>query len=510
MTFNSILFKNKPEEYPIIKSEPSFFTDLNLDQVVEAATKGKQDYNLQPYFYSPLHDEDSIAYRQAVFQDLENDFLYETISEFAGKMVLVRRYLGVVEKSHFKFHQMGWQLEAALTYCDAILNLSERLQRTKIKSQGFTGFSRILLQYHQSETFRQLNDEALNIKAKLSSIQYNLVIKGLTVRVRKNESEIDYSQEVEGFFSKFKQSEVKDFRIDLTVASGMNHVEEKILDIVAKLYPDIFDELTQFSLHHQEFIDETINVFDREIQFYLAYLDFYHRIRQPKLQFCYPKMDGGSKEIFVNDTYDVALAEKYRITNQALICNDFYLEGEERIFIVSGANQGGKTTFARMFGQLHFLASLGCPIPGREAKLFIFDQIFTHFEQEEDIQNLRGKLKDDLVRINQILDQATGKSIIIMNEIFTSTSLQDAIFLSKKILEKIIQLDALSVCVTFIEELSRLSKQTVSKVSTVDPNNTSVRTFKLIRKPADGRAYAIDIARQYSLTHDSIVERIVK
>jgi len=506
--FRSVLFLH-PEDVPAGHPEPpDFFVDLNLDQLFEEIAADRAEYDLGPFFRTPLRSLDAIHYRHEVMRDVEAAEVRACLDAFAAAMQSMRRRLETADKLHYQRQRQRWLLAAAETYCDAVDRLSESLAGIGLSSRGLIAFRLYLRTYTNSERYLRLRNEVREAAAALSDVQFNMLVQDNRIRVRKYAGEADYSKDVLATFDRFKQGKAQDYSTKFKTYNDMNHVKAAVLDMVARLFPHPFGLLSAFVASHAGYLDETIARFDREIQFYIAWQEAFGRLRKSGLQFCYPKISTREKAMSAHSTFDAALAFKLLRDGKTVITNDFHLAGRERVIVVSGPNQGGKTTFARMFGQLHYLARLGCQVPGREARLFLFDRLFTHFERGEAVENRRGKLQDDLVRIHRILGDATPASIVIMNEIFTSTSLKDAVFLSRKVLEKVLALDALCVCVTFIDELASLSDKTVSMVSTVYPDNPAERTFKIVRRPADGRAYAMAIARKYRLTYDDLARRL--
>jgi DNA mismatch repair protein MutS len=507
--FESILFERagagSGPGWPV---EPDFFADLNLDQVLKSMTAGREQYDLEPLFRTPLHDAGAIRYRHEVLRDLDGHEVLEAVSRFAEAMRRMRQHLEQARKLHYEVQKQAWFLDAAEIYCTAVRALAGELAACDVSSRGFHGLRRYLADYAGAERFTALAGQAQGLKDAFAQVRYAIRIHGTRVTVSRYDGEPDYGAEVEEAFAKFRQGAVHSYLARLADHADMDHVEAQIAGLVARLYPGEFAALAGFCSRHRDYLDPVIGRFDREVQFYLAYLELAGRCRAAGLPFCYPDVSAGSKETAVEETFDIALANKLVPGGGTVVTNDFRLSGPERMLVVSGPNNGGKTTFARAFGQLHYLASLGLPVPGRSARLLLPDRIYTHFEREEDIETLRSKFEDELVRVHQILQQATGDSVIVMNESFNSTTLNDALFVGTAVMRQFLDLGCLGVYVTFVDEIASLSEATVSMVSQIEPGNPAGRTFKVLRRPADGLAHAWAIAEKYGLSYERLLERI--
>ena len=311
VTFQSILF-DEPEIGTNIDNlqAPEFFKDLYLDQVVHAITEDWKDYKLAPFFYLRLNDLDAISYRQEVMRDLEDVRLMDAIKSFSAQIRTMRERLKQAKDLYFKYATERAFLGAVEIYYQAIERLIQEFSALDIQSRGLLALREYLTSYTGSDSFRNLVTEAEKLRLDLADIKYCLVLKDDSVTVRHYDGESDYSTAVEETFSKFRRQTAKDYRVKVPIRDGMNHIQARVLDGVALLYPDVFRALDDFSAAHADYLDDRIARFDREIQFYVAYLTYVGKFRHTGLSFCLPQLSRTSKEIRGCDAFDIALADK--------------------------------------------------------------------------------------------------------------------------------------------------------------------------------------------------------
>ena len=506
--FYSILFdkKTKTDTY---SPDSTLLIDTNLDQVIKSVVSYKKDFDIEHFFYLLCDDIQTIDYRQNVIQDLLRDRFYIKVDEFSQKMLKTKRYRQIIKKFDEEIYKKSWFFQMVVDFNKALLEFLSLLNKAKITSKGFTLLKEHIANYIKSDDFIFMQKEMYSLKEELSAITYDITIDGLTFKVKRYEDEEDYTKEIDKLFEKFNQNE-EDEKIECHYEKnrGTNHVNAKILDFVSKLYPQTFGKLDNFYKKYSDIIDETILTFANEVEFYISYLNYIEDIREEATDFCLPKLQTQEKRVEIKDGFDLALAYNLSQKGKKTVTNDYIFKNSKRIMIVSGANQGGKSTYARAFAQIIYLSKLGLLVPAKEADIFLFDKIFTHFEKEEKVYSLKSKLQEDLSRVHQMLLSSTPRTLIILNEIFSSTSFQDALFLSREIIKKIDKLDAFCIWVTFIEELNQMSDKCISMVSQVDTDNINKRTYKILPKKADGKAYAASIADKYHLNYEQILKRI--
>jgi DNA mismatch repair protein MutS len=507
VSLTSVLFPHG-EAPPGVEVPPDCFHDLRLGDIVAALCEGYPDENVTRLFYQPLGEVSAVEHRHEVFRELESGNVRRSITGFTDAMDAMHGQLRRAQWVQYRWQRHGWFVHAAFTFCNAVNVLRDSLAGAELSSRGLLDIAGYLNGYADSDTFRKLAADASAVLTELGKVRYTVHIHDQRVRVEKYAGQTDYSQEAVALFERFASEVDRDYGVPIKDDAEMNPVEQRVLGCVAKLYPEAFAHLEDFFRRHGRFFDPTVSRFDREIRFYLTYLAFMKRLSPAGVSFSYPEVTNTPGTLSADSACDLALAIKTEGGRTALVGNNFHLSGPERVLVVTGPNQGGKTTFARTIGQCAYFASLGCPVPATSASFTLPDAIYTHFDRQENLSTPHGKLHDELVRIRDILSQATAASLIIMNESFSSTAVSDALLIGAEIIGRIVNLDSTAVYVSFLDELSRIDTACVSMVGEVAADDPTRRTFTFTRRPADGFAYAAALAAKHGLTYDILRQRI--
>jgi hypothetical protein len=273
--FYSILFpKREQHNRQRQNAEPDFFKDLNLTQIFTPILKSKEEFDLGGFFYTPLHDPEIIVYRQEVLSELEDEDIRSVFAGFSKTVYDLGRYMETVRSSlesedswRNNYVTRGRMLDCADKYCREIAALREGLLRLTLRSTGLQSFAEYISDYYTSETYTELCSRVKRLREGLSTVEYCMLIKDGTIRVRKYEGQADLSKEILATFEKFRQGDVNDYRHKLSEEPHAVHVEAAVLEMLSGLYKDVFADLKDFCSKHSHFDDQTILRFSREIQF---------------------------------------------------------------------------------------------------------------------------------------------------------------------------------------------------------------------------------------------------
>lgn len=483
--------------------------DLALARIIVPLAEGAP--RARTAFLTPLETAEQVQYRHDVFRCLDSEPILRAVSDFHQELLRVHAERGRAAAAREPYRSARIHLGAVLRYIAAVEQVTSTLPiaiaGSDCSSDGLVGLSLHLRRHTESAEFIGLADRARRMEARVDALRYSLLIRGPQVTISADAGDADLTTAVRNTFSRF-HGRAHPAAEPSPFMGTFDHVQGWVLEKVAELFPDVFGELVVFAADTREFEDPLLHRFEEEIPFYFAFRQYVAPFAAAGLPLAYPAVSAEKKQLRVTDGWDMALAASIVDDGTRVVTNDLELSGPERILVVTGPNQGGKTTTARLFGQIHHLAAIGCLVPAREAIVFLSDQVLTLFDREEDDTRAEGRLATEVERLHELFRRATPNSVVVFNELFSSTSLADARLLTRDVLERVSSLECPAICVTFIDELSRLNERTVSMVCLIDLADPVRRTFRVERRAADGRAYAVALARKYGLTEEQIKTRI--
>lgn len=273
--FYSILFPTREQHEESRQTDaPTCFKDLNLDQIFVPIFNAKKAFELEAFFFTSLHDPEVILYRQNVMRELEDNELRTLFSNFSKAVYNIGQYMNTIRSSltsedswRNNYLARGQMLDYADRYCCMVSVLLDGISKLTLRSDGLRSFAEYLSEYCTSEGYTGLRGHVERLRDELSTVEYCMLIKNGTIRVRKYEEQADHSKQILTSFEKFRQGDVKDYRHKLQEEPYAAHVETAVLGMVAELYKDVFVDLNGFCSKYFHFDNETILRFSREIQF---------------------------------------------------------------------------------------------------------------------------------------------------------------------------------------------------------------------------------------------------
>jgi len=273
------------------------------------------------------------------------------------------------------------------------------------------------------EYFAEVQDHLNCLKFRdgvLVSAELGEANKGINYVLRKPQAKAGWLKRVFG-----KGPPVYSFSLpdrDESGARALSELRDRGLNLVANAVARSVEHILSF-----------FTMLRTELAFYVGGLNLYERIGH---HCCFPvPADPGERKLTFTGLYDVCLA---LTLSQGIVDNDLAGDGKDLV-IVTGANQGGKSTFLRSLGLAQLMMQCGLFVPARSFSADICRGLSTHYQREEDVAMKSGKLDEELARMSDIVDNVGPDSLILFNESFAATNEREGSEIARQIISALLE-----------------------------------------------------------------------
>lgn len=504
------------------KDIPDFFKDLQLDYLVEQMLEQTKGYQTYQYFYTFPGSAELITYRQQICRDMESEELCSVLRRFCKRLKESEKINTLSLESKGEIASATYHLQAATLYFSALQSLNEELQLCKetFSSEGMQEF----MAYIRQEIANQKENgfEASLAEANLVFQELNFTLSmdpdKLMVAENKEDDKVD---------QKNKQEPMKNYFEELAKLLGhepeaeqlvmtdifpdplhRSHLEGVLVGILKKSKPQVFQKILEFKEKFPKIYSQVLLKFEEEVQFYLSFQKFKTRTMGMGYPVCTPEFSDSGK-FSGREVYDLALVWKQSDSNYTVVSNNFSMKNKPSFFVVTGPNQGGKTTFARSMGQAVYFALMGLSSNAESFTMPMFHGISTHFEAEETLQSNSGKLKEEINRLIPMMSRIQNRNhFVILNELFTTATTHDALLMGRKVMDSFLERECYGIYVTHIQELAEETDEIISLVAQLEPGDETKRTYRMLPMKAQGYGYSDALVKKFHLEYEDIIRRL--
>jgi MutS domain V len=416
--------------------------DLELGTMLEAMAAG------DPFLWEVaqralllgLRDPKAIVYRQQVLSDcLDNPGLVRELYDMAGEALTAqRRVWGFLQDSPSTI------LSRSVSKMEILIEYLRRLRRFcdehghVFRSPGFTQFFSMLAQELDEPYFQRMDDHLRELRFKSGKL--------FSARIGVGNRGADYvlhRPRQQGWLGRMLDRSGSSFTIpdrDTNGFKALSELEDRGLNTVANALAQAVDHVLSFLV--------TLRT---EVGFYVACVNLRQRLAQIDQPTTLPvAAPAGDAALTATGLYDVCLS---LTTEETVVANDIAAD-DASLVMITGANQGGKSTLLRSIGVAQLMMQAGMFVGAQSLKSNVCDGLFTHYKREEDQELESGKLDEELARMSDIADRITPTSVLLCNESFAATNEREGSQIARQVIDAMLEAKVKVVFVTHMFDLA--------------------------------------------------------